>query len=130
MAAPKDPHFDGPGPDAVFAEALENGEFKIQRCASCRAHVFHPRALCPECGSPELDWVAASGKATVHATTVVRQRPEQGPDYNIALVDLEEGPRMVTRVVEIAPDEVAIGSAVTAFVGEIDGTRAIVFRPA
>ena len=74
--------------------------------------------------------MTASGRATVYATSVVRVRPEDGADYNIALVDLQEGPRMMTRIVDVAPEEVRIGDAVTAFVGEIDGNRVVLFRRA
>lgn len=118
------------GPDAVFAAGLAEGEFRIQRCGSCGAHIHYPRALCPECGSPELEAVRASGRGTVHATSVVRVRPGHGEDYNIALVDLAEGPRMMTRVVDTNPEDVRIGDAVTAFVGEIEGEKVILFRPA
>ena len=120
----------GPGPDAVFAAGLEEGEFRIQRCASCGMHIHYPRALCPACGSRDLEAVRASGRGTVYATSVVRVRPGHGEDYNIALVDLAEGPRMMTRVVDTDPQDVGIGDAVTAFVGEIEGNRVVLFRPA
>ena len=129
MTTSKNNQFDGPGPDAVFAAGLAENTFKIQHCRNCDAHVFYPRALCTECGSPDLEWVVASGSGTVYATSVVRQRPEVGENYNIALVDLNEGPRMTTRVVDIAPEDVKIGASVTAFVGEIDGNRVVLFRP-
>ncbi|MDE0060396.1 MAG: OB-fold domain-containing protein [Defluviicoccus sp.] len=125
-----DTRFQGPGPDAVFEAGMAEGEFRIQCCGSCGAHIHYPRALCPECGSAELDSVRASGEGTVHATSVVRVRPGHGEDYNIALVDLAEGPRMMTRVVDIEPGAVRIGDAVTAFVGEIEGNRVVLFRPA
>ena len=89
-----------------------------------------PRALCPKCGSSDLEAVPASGRGTVYATSVVRVRPGHGEDYNIALVDLAEGPRMMTRVVDTDPQDVRIGDAVTAFVGEIEGSRVVLFRPA
>ena len=130
MATSPEKPFSGAGPDAVFSAALAGDEFRIQRCRRCGVHVFYPRALCPDCGSPGLEWVEASGRGTVYATTVVRQRPRDGKDYNIALVALEEGPRLLTRVVDIAPEHVRIGGAVTAFVGEIDGNRVVLFRPA
>lgn len=120
----------GPGPDAVFAAGLEDGEFWIQRCAGCGGHIHYPRALCPACGSRDVEAVRASGRGTVYATSVVRVRPGHGEDYNIALVDLAEGPRMMTRVVDADPQHVRIGDAVTAFVGEIDGNRVVLFRPA
>lgn len=121
--------FNGPGPKQVFEQALANGEFRIQQCSSCGRHIFYPRVLCRYCGSSDLKWVQPSGKAIVYSTSVVRQRPERGPDYNIALVDLDEGPRMLTRVVDISPEEVKIGMHVQGFISEIDGEPAYVFRP-
>ncbi len=120
----------GLGPDALFEAFLAEGRFMIQRSRSTGAHVFYPRAIAPGTGADDLEWVEASGRGTVYATTVVRQRPEKGGDYNVALVDLEEGPRMMSRVVGVAPDAVAIGMAVVAEVGDIAGKPAVLFRPA
>ena len=120
----------GPGPDETWRKKIAAGEFDIQHCNGCGKYIFYPRALCKHCGSADLDWVKASGNATVYATSVIRQRPEHGPDYNIALVDLAEGPRMMTRVVDIDPVKVKIGMQVTAFVGDIEGEAAVLFRPA
>ena len=120
--------FDSPGPDAIYRAALESGTFQIQQCGSCGAHIFYPRAICPACGSTDLGWVTASGRGTVYSTTVVRQRPERGGDYNICLVDLEEGPRLISRVVDTPPDEVRIGQPVEAFIGELDEETVVLFR--
>jgi uncharacterized OB-fold protein len=65
----------------------------------------------------------------VYSTTVVRQKPERGGDYNIALVDLFEGARMLSRVEGIAPAEVRIGMAVEAVIREVNGQRLVLFRP-
>jgi uncharacterized protein len=120
----------GPGPDDTWRRKLEQGSFDIQRCNGCGEHIFYPRALCHHCGSVDLDWVETSGLATVYATSVVRQRPEHGADYNVALVDLAEGPRMMTRVVDIDPAQVKIGMQVRSYIGEIDGQIAVLFKPA
>ena len=57
----------------------------------------------------------------------MRQKPEKGGDYNVALVELEEGPRMMSRVVDVDPAKVTIGMAVSAHIGLIDGQHAVVF---
>ena len=119
-----------PGPEASFREGLAAGEFRIQKCGDCNVHIFYPRAMCPKCGSMNVETLAASGSATVYSTSVVRVRPDRGGDYNIAVIELAEGPRMLSRVVEIEPADVAIGMAVEAFIGEIDETPVILFRPA
>lgn len=123
--------FSGPGPDAVFAAFLADGRFMLQQCDDCKKHVFYPRVLCPHCGSPKLAWQPASGQGTVYSTTVVRRKPEQGGDYNVALVDLHEGPRMMSRVDGISPHEVAIGMAVRAkIIDEPKKGKLLVFMPA
>ena len=120
----------GPGPDAVFAAKLAEGVFEIQKCGSCGTHVFHPRVICPACGSANLEWVTPSGKATVYARTVVRRKPERGGDYNVVLVDLEEGVRMMSRIDGIAHDQIVAGLKVTASICEgPEGAPAVVFRP-
>ncbi|NHO66123.1 DNA-binding protein [Aestuariicella hydrocarbonica] len=116
------------GPEKKFRQYLSEGSFHLQRCDQCRQHVFYPRLLCPHCGSMQLTWVPASGRATVYSTSVPRSG---GSSYNIALVDLEEGPRMMTRVVDVAPEDVTIGMPVTAFIGTIEpnGEPLVLFRP-
>lgn len=116
-----------PGPLQTFEDNLARGEFRIQQCKDCGAHVFYPRYLCHHCGSSALKWVDVTGRGTVYATSVVRRKPEKGGDYNIALIDLEEGPRMMSRVIDVDPDEVTIGMAVSAHVGLIDDQPAVVF---
>ena len=85
----------------------------IQRAARSGAFVFYPRVAEPRTGVRDLDWVEASGRGTVYSTTVVRQKPP-APDYNVALIELAEGPRMMSRVDGIAPAAVKIGMAVRA----------------
>ncbi|MFN4088903.1 MAG: Zn-ribbon domain-containing OB-fold protein [Alphaproteobacteria bacterium] len=101
----------------------------IQRVKETGHHVFYPRTLDPETGSPNLEWVEASGLGTVYSTSVVRQRPP-AKDYNVALVDLDEGPRMMSRVDGPAPEAVAIGMRVKARIVREDAGPLIVFEPA
>lgn len=103
----------------------------LQQCDDCRKHVFYPRVLCPHCGSAALTWQPASGQGTVYSTTVVRRKVEQGGDYNVALVDLSEGPRMMSRVDGLSPHEVTIGMAVRAcIIDEPNKGKLLVFTPA
>jgi hypothetical protein len=115
------------GPEARYRAYLAQGRFMIQRSAAAGRHVFHPRVAVPHSGETDLEWVAPSGFGTVYATTVNRQRPEAGGDFNIALIDLDEGPRMMSRVIGMAPDAVAIGMRVKAQVGDLDGAPAVLF---
>ena len=102
------------GPEKRYLDALAGGRFEIQKCAACAKHVFYPRVVCPHCGAGELGWVAPSGRGTVYSTTVVRRKPADGGDYNVCLVDLAEGVRMMSRVVGLPPGAVKIGMAVKA----------------
>jgi uncharacterized OB-fold protein len=121
----------GPGPDAVYAQYLAAHEFRIQRCRACSRHVFYPRLVCSHCGSVELDWVPAGGRGTVYAVSVVNRSAEKGGPYNVVLVDLAEGPRMMARVDGVPNDAVRIGMAVQARVAAgADGAPCVVFDAA
>lgn len=121
--------FAGPGPEAQFRAFLSQGKFMIQRSRSSGAHVFYPRVITPGTGAADLEWVEASGDGVVYATTCNRVRPEKGPDYNVALIDLAEGPRMMARVEGVPPDQVKIGMKVTARISELAGEPAVVWTP-
>lgn len=122
--------FSETGPDLVYREALAAGRFQIQHCKNCSRHVFYPRVLCNHCGAAALEWVAASGRATVYSTTVVRRKPDAGGDLNFVLVDLEEGVRMMSRVEGVAPEQVRIGMAVTARIATEAGQPLVIFLAA
>jgi uncharacterized OB-fold protein len=121
--------FAGPGPAARWRESLAAGKLELQVCRSCARQVFPPRALCPHCGGAVLDWRAVSGKGIVYSTTAVRERPEKGGDRNIALVDLAEGARMMSRVEGVAPGRVRIGMRVKARITAAEGGPLLVFDP-
>ncbi len=123
-------YFSGPGPERRYLDYIAAGKFMIQRSKSTGEYVHYPRTLAPGTGTPDLEWIEASGAGTVYATTVNRQRPERGGDYNIALIDLKEGPRMMSRVVGIEPTNVKVGMKVRAKIDNIGETPAIVFEPA
>ena len=95
-----------PAPSPVsqpFWEGLRERELRIQRCADCGRHVFYPRSVCPHCLSEELAWVNASGRGTLYSYTIVRRamNPAFQADvpYVFAIVELEEGPRVTTNIV-------------------------------
>jgi uncharacterized OB-fold protein len=94
----------------------------FQRCVACAAVVFPRRAMCPRCGATALDTVVSGGRGVVYSTTAVHRRDGV---HNVALVDVEEGFRLMTEVVGIDPEAVAIGMAVFA---QDDGER-VVFSP-
>ena len=116
------------GADAEFTAFLDEGRFMLQRSRTTGQYVFYPRTFFPGTGEADLEWVEASGKAVVYSTTIVRNKPPV-VDYTVALVDLAEGPRMMTRIVDVEPDQVMIGMAVVAQVAMIDDAPAVVFAP-
>ncbi|MHA6804651.1 Zn-ribbon domain-containing OB-fold protein [Salinifilum ghardaiensis] len=118
-------HSPGAAPEAVFRDGLARGELRFQRCRGCSAAVFRPRVLCPRCGSGELDWHRSNGTGTVYSTTAVRSR--RGT-HNVVLVDLDEGFRMMSRIEDVEPDRVAIGSRVVFAVADDGGAPVAVFR--
>lgn len=100
-------------PEKEYVEHLAAGRFMIQRSKSTGQWVFYPRIAAPVTGETDLEWQAPSGQGTVYSTTVIRQKPPT-PNYNLALIDLAEGPRMMARVVGIDPEQVRIGQRVQA----------------
>lgn len=115
-------------PAEVYRRYLEGGALGFQRCRDCSSAVFYPRVLCPVCGSISLEWRTSGGRGVVYAATGVYRR--DGEPYNVALVDLEEGFRMMSRVEGVPAEEVSIGLRVRFEVcEEVDGPVAV-FVPA
>ena len=97
-------------------EALRRHELYVQRCRDCGTHRLPPRATCPACLSSAVEWVRASGHGIVYSYTVTHQNQAPGfrdeLPYVLAIVELAEGPRLMTNVVESALDALRIGMAV------------------
>ncbi len=111
----------GPGPEAQYRAFLQEGRFMIQRSVSTGQHVFYPRVAAPGTGVQDLEWVEASGFGSIYAIIVNRTREGS---YNVALVELDEGPRLMTQIegVETAP----VGTRVKARIADL-GELAVVF---
>lgn len=115
---------------APFWEAAARGELTIQRCRACGAHQFYPRPFCLACDSTELVWVTAAGTGTVYSMTTVRIQvsPEFEPPYVVAIVQLDEGPRVMTNIVG---GTCRIGDRVrVAWLKRRDAPPLPIFRPA
>ena len=97
-------------PFGAYLEHLKRGELAYQVCTDDGTPVFYPRVVAPKSGSPNLEWRVSKGLGIVHATTVVYQKDT--PPYNVALIDLDEGFRMMSRVENIDPLQVKIGMRV------------------
>ncbi len=94
-----------------FWAGARRGELVMQRCVPCQRPYFYPRPTCPDCGSDDVHWEPMSGRAQL-CSYVISHRPAPGytPPYVIALVTLEEGPRMLTNLVGVdpTPDNLAL----------------------
>jgi uncharacterized protein len=119
------------GPDEEFARLLGEGRLAAQQCGECQFSVFPPRVLCPRCGSDAMRFRALGGLGTVYSTTVVRARAADGGPYNLALIDLDEGIRMMSRIEGIDPAAVSIGMRVRARIAAdgSGGSPLVVFDP-
>lgn len=117
------------GPEAEFFAGLDRGRFRIQQCEACALHVFYPRVLCPHCGSERLSWKEASGRGEVYSCSVILGKPGTGTDYNVVLVDLDEGVRMMSRIEGVDPHAIRIGMRVRGKVELREGRGRVVFVP-
>jgi uncharacterized OB-fold protein len=116
-------------PDRDYRAFLAEGRFMLLRGKASRACFFPPRVVEPRTGSTDLEWVEASGNGVIYSVTIVSQKPP-APNYNVVLVDLEEGPRMMSRVDGVSSEEVLIGMAVRAKIIEENDRHIVVFEPA
>ena len=108
-----------PTPDhvsGIFWEAAKQHRLTIQRCRDCGEYQFFPQSYCRKCLSENIDWIEASGKGEVYSYTIVHRPPsltfEEDVPYTVALVELNEGVRLMSNIVEIEPEEVCVGMPV------------------
>ena len=121
-------------PDTQFFwDGTKEHRLLIQRCVSCAQLRHPPRPMCPHCGSVEWDTVEASGRGTVYSFVMPHHPPYPWFEYPyiVALIDLEEGTRLVSNLVGIAPDAVSTGMPVEVCFEEFDGGLVLpLFTPA
>ena len=119
--------------NAFFFEGARRGELLVQRCVACGVLRHPPRPACPECQSLEWDTVRSSGRGAVFSYVVVHHPQVPSFDYPlpIAVVELEEGTRLVADLIGIDPAEVTIGMPVMAEMVAVDDELTLpMFRPA
>jgi uncharacterized OB-fold protein len=135
MAAPR---FDLPlieDDTREFWDAAKQGRLLLRHCRACGEVHYYPRNFCPACWSDDVDWVEADGGGTLYTWSTVYQNDlppfhEQIP-YVAAIVELDEGPRMMTKIVDHESRELQIGMRLTArFEPLTDEITIIVFEPA
>lgn len=82
-----------------FWDAAKDGRFLLQRCTRCGKAIFYPRPVCPFCTAADLTWFIAGGIGTIHSITTVYDPKNERSAYQVALVTLAEGPRVLARCV-------------------------------
>lgn len=117
-----------------FWAATAEGRLTLQRCTACDTVIWWPRAVCPVCSSFDLEWFDATGEGTIYSYTIVHQSPgrrwSEATPYVVAYVELDEGPRLMTNIVECDPAAVAIDDRVTVVFHDTgEGSALPRFRP-
>ncbi len=140
MADEKRPNYSKPLPhideeNRPWWEALKRHELYLQKCRDCGAMRYYPRAQCPQCLSPRTEWIRSSGRGKVYTFTVTNQNQAPGfresLPYVMAYVELDEGLKMLTNIIDCRPEQVRIGMPVEVVYEDVtpDVTLAK-FRPA
>jgi len=126
-----------PQPDDVtrpFWDACARRELRFQQCDHCGCQWLPPSVVCPRCWAADTRWVRATGEGTVFSFGVYRRayHPVFKPllPYVVAVIELAEGPRLVSNVVSVRPEDVHVGLHVRLEFQETDGVALPVFRPA
>ncbi len=125
-----------PNPDHVskpFWEAAAEGKVLYQECPACGHRQFYPRAMCTDCAATP-EWREASGRGVVHTYTVIRQnwaKPFRDElPYVVAMIELDEGVKMMTNLTDVDVDAVEVGMAVEAYTVKVeDGLGVVFWRP-
>lgn len=115
-----------PKPDDLsrpFFEGARRHALMIQRCGDCGAYQLPGRTVCDECFSEKLEWVEASGRGTVFSYVIVHQKyhpafADRVP-YNATVIELEEGPRLVSNVAEVDNQDIRVGMPVEVFFEDV-----------
>jgi len=106
-----------------YWEGLTLGELRIQRCNACSKAVFYPRTICPHCFADQLSWIVASGRGIIYSYTVAHQAFglfAQDIPFIIVLIELEEGVRMMSRLLDAPSEHVKIGAVVKVSVEKVE----------
>lgn len=134
--------YDKPLPEITpltqpFWEAAKRHELHLQKCNRCRNYQWYPRYLCSHCGSRNMEWKKVSGKGRVYSFTIIRQVVANSPAFQrdipfvVALIELNEGPRMYSNVIGCKPEDVRVGMNVEVVFDDITNDISLPkFKPA
>ena len=139
MTSPNGPLPQRPRPDLTadtkgYWEAARNHQLALQRCLECKTFRHDPRPMCPECFSLDSEWAPVSGRGTVYSYAIVNQLlhpywTDEVP-YNVVLIELEEGIRIVSNLVDCPNESIEIGMPVSVVFEDLSSEIALpLFRP-
>jgi uncharacterized OB-fold protein len=115
LAAPQRPLPSPDLDDAPFWEGLKQHKLLLQRCAECKLWRHPPMPMCPACNSFEQEWIESPGRGTVYSWIIVRQHTHpffSDMPYNVVLVELDEGVRIFSNLLDVAPEDIQSGMTV------------------
>lgn len=116
-----------PSPETEeFWKSARGGRLALRYCRGCDRSHYYPRTMCPHCFSDQTEWRDASGTGVIHAFSVMRRAPVP---YAIAYVELEEGPLMISNIVNCDLDALRIGQRVKLCFADFEGGKLPVFEP-
>ena len=118
-----------------FWDATAEGRIELPRCGDCDLVIWYPRSICPDCQSTDLTWQSMSGAGTLYSYSVTRagggRAWREHLPFVVAYVRLDEGPTMLTNIVDCDPDDLEVDMAVTAVFDDTgEGNALVRFRPA
>jgi uncharacterized protein len=111
-----------------FWEAAKRHELMLQQCQSCKGFIYYPRDRCPHCMSDQLEWQRVSGRGKLYSYTIVRRastRAFADRPYVLAIVELDEGPRMTTNL-DAPAGQIKIGTPVRAYFDDVTPQQTLV----
>ena len=117
-----------------FWDALAESRVELQYCTDCAKYIYYPRTHCPGCLTRDLEWREVSGNGVVHTYTIAR-RPTAPPwsedlPQLIAVVELDEGPRLTTELVNVEPDAIEVGMRVQPVFQAVGEATLLLYEPA
>jgi uncharacterized protein len=125
-----------PSSDALvpYHDGLARGELRVTRCTACGQAQFPPRAVCPACSAVgSAEWFTTTGRGRVWSYVVFHKaylpEPAPQPPYEVAVVQLDEGPKLISNVVSADGAGIQVGMAVEAVFDQQNGTAVVKFRP-
>jgi len=119
---------------ARYWEGCREHKLLLPKCRACGEIFFFPNHFCPRCLSEDLEWIQSSGAGKVHTFSVIERPPIQSfaadVPYVVAIIELDEGPRMMSNIIEIAPGDVRVDMPVEVVFEDVtDDVTLPKFRP-